>query len=100
MRRLLLLIGLTVLALGTLAPALEALAPCPVHCVDEGPGSGSDCAADQCCSCCVHPRLVTPDPLRQGAPRSPTARVSTIHATVATSADPREILHIPKPTLG
>jgi hypothetical protein len=98
MRRVLLFFGLGVFALGTLGPTLEALAPCRVPCVDEG--AASDCAADQCCSCCVHSRLVAPDRLDRPVPLSPSSPIRTASAAFAPSADPREILHIPKPTIG
>jgi hypothetical protein len=99
MRRALLVFGLALAALGSLGPALEAIAPCLVECVDEGPSR--DCAnSDQCCSCCVHPRLVATD-VRGDADRlgSSTA-VDTIAVTTVPSADPREILHVPKALLG
>lgn len=97
MRRMLLFFGLGVFALGALGPTLEALAPCLVPCIDEGPDSG--CATDQCCSCCVHSRLLAPDCLGHTSPLAPSSRIRTTLAAFAPTSDPREILHIPKPTL-
>ena len=95
MRRTFLLLGLTLLAVAGLAPALEAVGACSEQCVDEGPGSG--CAADQCCSCCVHIRLVKADRTAQTEPPGPSCRVAALADGHPLAADPSEILHIPKP---
>jgi hypothetical protein len=98
MRRARLLFGFGVFALGTLAPSLEVLAPCVAPCVDEG--AAGDCAAERCCSCCVHSRLLAPQHVDGPSPLSPSSRFRTAGAPFAASADPREILHVPKPTFG
>jgi hypothetical protein len=90
MRRSLLMLGLLLLAAAALAPALESLAPC----VDES--REGQCAADQCCSCCVHARSVKPDP---AAPVDPLALSSDLAAGASARrlvSDPRDILHVPK----
>jgi hypothetical protein len=94
-RRAFLLLGLTLLAVAGLAPALEAVGVCAEQCVDEGPGSG--CAADQCCSCCVHIRLVKADRPTQADPPGFSCRIAALSADLPLAADPGEILHIPKP---
>lgn len=95
MRRASLLLGLTLLAVAGVAPALEAVGACAEQCVDEGPGSG--CAADQCCSCCVHIRLVKADRAAHADPLGLYGRIAALAAGLPLAADPGEILHIPKP---
>jgi hypothetical protein len=97
MRLAILLLGLALLAVSALAPALEAFAPCPEQCVDEGPAS--ECTTDQCCSCCVHLRLIESDHTAQAEPLSPSSRIRATSSHLPLAADPGEILHIPKPTL-
>lgn len=94
MRRALLFMGLVLLTLGTLAPTLEALAPCSQECVDEGPAR--DCADDQCCSCCIHLRLVRTDRTTPGEPLSRSSRMQAPGPAFPSPADPLDILHIPK----
>jgi hypothetical protein len=94
MRRALLTVGLGLLALSALAPALEALGPCPVECVPEA--AGGDCAGEQCCSCCVHTRLVKSG---GAGPTEPLARSSPMQQqppVFPPPADPRDILHVPR----
>jgi hypothetical protein len=93
-RRAFLLLGLTLLAVAGLAPVLEAVGACGEQCVEEGPGSG--CAADQCCSCCVHIRLVKADRTAQADALGYSCRIAALSACVPLAADPGEILHIPK----
>jgi hypothetical protein len=94
-RRSLLVFALAVFAMSALAPIAEALAPCLEECQSDGPGD--DCATDQCCSCCVHSRLVSPQCLGKAKPLSRSSRVVSATLAPAAAADPREILHIPKP---
>ena len=99
MRRALLIFGLALAALGSLGPALETIAPCLVQCVDEGPSR--DCASsDQCCSCCVHPRLVATDVRGDAERLAPSSPIDAASFESVPSADPREILHVPKAFLG
>jgi len=95
MRRALVILGLALLAAAATVPALEALAPCPEQCSDEAPGSR--CDTDQCCSCCVHARLAKADRLPAADPLSSSSHVAVPSAGPPAAADPREILHIPKP---
>jgi hypothetical protein len=87
--------GLVLLAMAAVAPALEALVPCPEPCVDEG--QGGQCAADQCCSCCVHARSVKPDLTMPVDPLALSSEVAATGGALPAVADPRDILHVPKP---
>jgi len=93
-RRSLLLFALAVFAVGALAPLAEALAPCQEECLGDGPGS--DCSIDQCCSCCAHSRLVSPRCLCVAEPLSRSSRLTGATRAVVVTADPRDILHVPK----
>lgn len=95
MRRSLVTMGLVLLALAALAPAVEALVPCPEPCVDEG--QDGQCASEQCCSCCVHSRSVKPDRTVPADPLAPWSDVVATPAAHPPAADPRDILHVPKP---
>ena len=95
MRRSLVTIGLVFLALAALAPAVEALVPCPEPCMDEG--QEGQCASEQCCSCCVHARSVKPDRAVGADPLAPSSHVVPTAAAHPPAADPRDILHVPKP---
>ncbi len=90
------LVGLVLLLTAAAAPVLEALAPCTEPCVDEGPGG--QCATGPCCSCCVHVRLVKVDRLALVAPLAPAFPLPPTAVGMALAADPRDILHVPKPT--
>jgi hypothetical protein len=89
-----LVVALAVFALGTLAPVVEALAPCQETCVDDSRDDA--CASDQCCSCCVHSRIVSPQRLLQVEALAQSSRLTSPAPAAAATADPREILHIPK----
>jgi hypothetical protein len=95
MRRSLVLVGLVLLAVAALAPAVEALVPCSRPCVDEE--QDGQCAADECCSCCVHARSVRPDRVVAADPPALSSAVTPIPAPRRPLVDPRDILHVPKP---
>jgi hypothetical protein len=95
MPRTLVVIGVVLLALGAITPALEAVAPCAEPCPDEDAGR---CATDQCCSCCVHSRLAAAGRSVQGDPLAPAYRMADASTGIPAAADPREILHVPKST--
>jgi hypothetical protein len=95
MRRVLLLLGVALLALGAVTPVLEAVVPCAEPCLDET--EDGQCASDQCCSCCVHSRLVTADRSVPADPLAPACPMATAPTRLPGPADPREILHVPKP---
>jgi hypothetical protein len=94
MRRLVRLLWLALLAVGTLIPTLEALVPCSVQCVDEDPSG--DCDTDQCCSCCAHPRIVMTDLVGEREPPSESSRLPASRSAVPVPGAPHDILHVPK----
>ncbi len=96
MRRALLLFSLALLAIGAMTPLLEAVAPCAEACVDDS--ADGQCAGEQCCSCCVHIRLVTADQ-QVADPLTPTSRTIAAARRPPVLADPHDILHIPKPAI-
>jgi hypothetical protein len=88
---------LGLLLLGASAPGLEALSGCPQTCEDDD--VDSRCTQDACCSCCLHtgPAMVgaptLQPPLRHSAPADLRTPVPV------PSADPRDLLHVPKASL-
>ncbi|HEY7412129.1 MAG TPA: hypothetical protein VII13_15390 [Vicinamibacteria bacterium] len=94
MRRALTLVGLVLLAVVVLSPVVEALVPCPEPCVGEGPGR--PCAAERCCTCCVHSRLVASERLVPADPSSSSSGLAASTPRLPLAADPRGILHVPK----
>jgi hypothetical protein len=88
MRRSVLALMLALCAFAVLAPVLEA--SCAEQCAPDAP--------DPCCSCCVHFKVDTPD--AAGAAISLVSRgASTAPGSVRpASPDPRDILHVPKPS--
>ena len=89
MRRAVLVLMLALAAFAGLAPVLEAA--CAEPCADDSPAP--------CCSCCVHSKVeaprVTPSAavlVRSGAQAAP-------RVLRPAAPDPRDILHVPKPSL-
>jgi hypothetical protein len=94
MRRAVLLLVVGLLLLGAVAPGLEALAACPQTCTGDDANGG--CSYDVCCSCCLHT-----GPAALGSPTHPAMLpYSATHDAQAAgrvlSADPQDLLHVPK----
>jgi hypothetical protein len=90
-----LLIGL--LLLGAIAPGLDALVECSQPCV--GDDSAGGCTQDVCCSCCLH---AGPAALALAAPLDidrPSTSPRIDAPRLPLSADPRDLLHVPKSVL-
>jgi hypothetical protein len=85
---------LGLLLLGALAPGLEALGGCPGTC--QADDADSRCSHEVCCSCCLHtgPATVMPPTLPFPIARSVPAHAPTTFP--ALSAEPRDLLHVPK----
>jgi hypothetical protein len=65
----------------------------------QGDGADGSCALEVCCSCCVHSRFDPPVSVR-AAPRAAIAEaLAPMPASTRPSPDPRDILHVPKPSL-
>jgi hypothetical protein len=91
------IVVLGLLLLGALAPGLEALTTCVQPCLGDDANDG--CTRDMCCSCCMH---VGPAALSVPTTLSPVRHSSAAHPQVAgrvLSAEPRGLLHVPKPGL-
>jgi hypothetical protein len=88
------LLGLALLLFAAAGPVLEALSPCGQECLGDEPAGG--CSLELCCSCCVHFRIDPPSAcdLPRGLPS--LERVVAPGAGPASTADPREIPHVPK----
>jgi hypothetical protein len=93
--RLRLVLALIVLVVGT---AIGSAADfCDEPC--QGDGADGSCALEVCCSCCVHSRFDPPASVR-AAPYEPSAGApEPLSAAARPSPDPRDILHVPKPSL-
>jgi hypothetical protein len=97
MRRLAPLLAIA-LVLAVSAGALGAgLEWCADDCAGDAPDGG--CALEACCSCCVHSRVDPPGSV--GIRPAAVAGESVLPALglALASADPRDILHVPKPSL-
>lgn len=89
MRRAAIVLMLALAAFAGLAPVLEAA--CAEPCADDAPAP--------CCSCCVHFKVDAPrvTPAADGLAASGTQPAP--RALRPASPDPRDILHVPKPSL-
>ena len=94
MKRALLFGGLLLLLFAAAGPVLEAALPCVQECLGDEPAGG--CSLEVCCSCCVHFRVAPPgaNDLPRGEPM--VALVEPMGARPVSTADPREILHVPR----
>ena len=97
MRRLAPLLALALVLLVTAGAVGAGLEWCAEDCAGDGP-DGS-CALEACCSCCVHSRVAPPGSVGIGPASAPGESVPPLHGLAPASADPRDILHVPKPSL-
>ena len=63
--------------------------------IPEADACGADCAV---CACCPGARLVIPAAAAVAGMRESLPAVSHFRGDAPTSPDPREILHVPKPS--
>lgn len=70
--------------------------PCEQDC----PGDSADggCALEACCSCCVHARFDPPDSVRTPPRPAVAGSPAALRSAAVPSPDPRDILHVPKPS--
>ena len=96
MARLLIIVGVSlVTAQAVGASLLLGAHPCPEGCADDN--DAGECAPGcHDCACCAGLRVVTPREQVTAAPPAPDRLPVDGAAPVPPSAEPREILHIPK----
>ena len=94
MRRAVLLLVVGLLLLGAAAPGLEALAACPQTCTGDDANGG--CSYDVCCSCCLHTGPAALGSPTQVAMLPHSASHDPQAAGRVLSADPQDLLHVPK----
>jgi hypothetical protein len=97
MRRLAPLLALALVLLVTAGAIGAGLEWCAEDCAGDAP-DGS-CALEACCSCCVHSRVDPPGSVGIRPAPAPGESVPPLHGLAPASADPRDILHVPKPSL-
>jgi hypothetical protein len=88
------LLGLVLLAFAAAGPGVEAIVPCLDECPTDDAAGG--CSLEMCCSCCVHFRVDPPGKSGLAPELRALARVMAGAAPLGPTADPREILHVPK----
>jgi len=93
MRRAVLVMTVGLLLVGALAPAIEALNGCVQPCQDDVDGR---CTRDVCCSCCLHTGPAALGSAADAAPGLQSDHTIPGPAGRVLSADPRDLLHVPK----
>ena len=87
-------LAIVLLALSVAAPVVEAFEDCQVVCASS---SDDDCGTPACCSCCPAARFVTAAVDATDAPLEVASQPIFVLQAALRDAEPRGILHVPKP---
>ena len=82
-------------ALAFLLPSVAGAAAC-TDCLD---GASPDCCPPSCCSCCVHSPSVLTALIRVALHPAPVDLALSPQQDPSPSFDPRDVFHVPKPSL-